>query len=237
MMFGRVGRSAVETRTIHVGAVAELLLVLASAALWADLDALQLAQNGYSTYRVVIAQEAPPQVKAVARDFQQVFRVMTGAPIPLATDEQPMGENEILIGPSKHLDELAMYIDWERLGELRAYVYAKLLWDPHFDVEAGMAEYCQHAYGAAADRMLQYVRETQDCSNYFTHDWSKGGYTPVEGFHELGSSHVRPEALTRWSDLLRAAEADVEDDPQALARVRTQSKWHRRYVEQREKAK
>ena len=42
---------------------------------------------------------------------------MTGAKIPLVTDAEPMGAHEIIIGPSKHLDELAMYIDWKVLGE------------------------------------------------------------------------------------------------------------------------
>lgn len=123
------------------------------------------------------------------------------------------------------------------LGELRAYIYAKLLWNPDYDTDAGMAEYCRHAYGSAADLMHTYVRETQDAANYFTHDWSQGGYTPVDGFHELGSSHVRPDALGRWTGLLTAAEAAVAADPAAQARVRTQLKWHRAYLAQRDKAK
>gem|GEM_PF-5337086 len=122
------------------------------------------------------------------------------------------------------------------LGELRAYIYAKLLWNPDYDVAAGIEEYCRHAYGAAAAPMHEYVCETQDSANYFSHDWKKGGYTPVPGFHELGSSQVRPEALARWTMLLAAAETAAANAPAALARIRTQLKWHHAYLAQCEQA-
>ena len=82
-----------------------------------DSDEQVLASGGRTDYRVVIAKSAGPQVKAVAEDFCRIFQQMTGAKIPLVTDEEPMGKHEIIIGPSKHLDELAMYIDWDALGE------------------------------------------------------------------------------------------------------------------------
>lgn len=82
-----------------------------------DPDELVLAQDGSSDYRVVIAESPDPQVKAVAADFIQIFREMTGAELALVDDAGPMGGHEILIGPSRHLDEVAMYIDWEALGE------------------------------------------------------------------------------------------------------------------------
>ena len=44
------------------------------------------------------------------------------------------------------------------LGELRMYLYAKLLWNPDYDVFAGIAEYCTHAYGAAGEMMHRYLR-------------------------------------------------------------------------------
>ena len=97
---------------------AVVVAVLASPTVYAiDPDALTLAHDGRTTYRIAIAQDASARVKAVAEDFQNIFREMTGAAIPIITDKQPMGPREIVIGPSKHLDELAMYIDWEALGE------------------------------------------------------------------------------------------------------------------------
>ena len=105
------------SRTVHSATMVGMLFILASATFGADPDALLLARNGRTTYRIAIAQDAAPQVKAVALDFQKIFREMTGATIPMVTDKQPMGPREIVIGPSKHLDELAMHIDWEALGE------------------------------------------------------------------------------------------------------------------------
>ena len=93
-----------------------LLLCLALPAL-SDPDRLVLAQNGRSSYRVVIAQEPTPQVEAVARDFVELFGRITGAVIPLATDGTPMTDHEIVIGPGRHLERLALHIDWDALGE------------------------------------------------------------------------------------------------------------------------
>jgi len=104
-------------RRVHLLVVGSLLGTLACNVLAGDPDALTLARDGRTTYRIAIAQDAAPQVEAVARDFQKIFREMTGATITMATDKQPMGPREIVIGPSKHLDELAMYIDWKALGE------------------------------------------------------------------------------------------------------------------------
>jgi len=129
------------------------------------------------------------------------------------------------------------------IGELRAYVYAKLMWNADYDINAGIAEYCTHAYGAAAEPMLQYIRETQDPSNYFGPDWSSGGgYDEVPGFHEIGYgstpvAHVKPEVLARWGKLFDEAEEAVANDEAALARVGVQHRSHKRYMEQRQKTK
>ena len=127
------------------------------------------------------------------------------------------------------------------IGELRAYIYAKLMWNPDYNIHAGIAEYCTHAYGGASEPMLQYIHETQDPSNYLGTDWEAGSYTKVAGLHELGDTktiaHVKPEALARWGKLFDEAEAAVAEDAASLDRVRVQHKRHKRYVEEREKAK
>jgi len=123
------------------------------------------------------------------------------------------------------------------LGELRAYVYAKLMWDPEYDVDAGMAEYCAHAYGAAAGPMLQYIRETQDSGNYGP---KIARFASVPGYHHPGSgvgSHVEADPLSRWLDLLAAAEAKAADDPGSLARVRFQHDCLASYMKSREQDK
>ena len=120
------------------------------------------------------------------------------------------------------------------LGELRSYLYAKLMWNPDYDVSAGIAEYCGHAYGAAGDLMHRYILETQDVANY--------GYDPPEeyartpGFHARGS-YVKDEALPRWDQLLAAAEAKVQEDPASLERVRLQHGIHKQFMERQAKAR
>lgn len=116
------------------------------------------------------------------------------------------------------------------------------MWNTDYDVDAGIAEYCEHAYSAACESMLQYIRETQDPSNYTGPDWEAGGYTKVSGFHEIGYSgspiaHVKKEVLSRWDALLTTAEEAVADDAASLARVRVQHKWNTAYREQRQIAK
>ena len=119
------------------------------------------------------------------------------------------------------------------LGELRGYLYAKLMWNPDFDVTAAIAEYCTHAYGVAGQVMCRYILETQHPANY--------GYEPppqyaaVPGFHARGS-YVREDALGRWDKLLAAAETEVREDPASLARVRLQHDIHRRFTARQQKA-
>ena len=85
-------------------------------ALPSDPDSIQLARDGRSEYRVVIAANAEEPIPAAAQDFVQTFAQITGAELAIVTDAEPMGEHEIIIGPSAHLDNLAVCIDWDRLG-------------------------------------------------------------------------------------------------------------------------
>ena len=79
-------------------------------------DRLELAVSGKSHYQVVIAQDAQEPIPAAAAEFVHFFKEITGVTLPIVTDAEPMSEHEILIGSSKHLDNLAIYIDWESLS-------------------------------------------------------------------------------------------------------------------------
>ena len=120
------------------------------------------------------------------------------------------------------------------LGELRAYIYAKLIWNPDYDIAAGIAEYCRHAYGKAAAPMLQYVLDTQDPASYELEDWSRGAKVP--GGHIIPSDRVKDDVLKRWDQLFEDAAAAVADDQASLERVQVQRKSHTVYVEQRAQA-
>ena len=136
---------------LHVLVVASVVGALACDAFAGDSDALTLARDGRTTYRIAIAQDAAPQVKAVAKDFQGIFREMTGAAVPMITDKQPMGPREIVIGPSRHLDELAMYIDWEELGD-QGYVIRTH--GPHLALFGGPREGTRNAVYTFLDEHL-----------------------------------------------------------------------------------
>ena len=63
-----------------------LPLVLAHPTNAANGDELVLAKDGHSAYRAVVADNASPRVRTVAKDFVKIFRQMTGAAIPLVGD-------------------------------------------------------------------------------------------------------------------------------------------------------
>ena len=75
---------------LHVLVVASVVGALACDAFAGDPDALRLAHGGRTTYRLAVADDASPQVRAVAKDFQRIFREMTGAELLLLTDNEPM---------------------------------------------------------------------------------------------------------------------------------------------------
>lgn len=79
-------------------------------------DLLGLARDGQSDYRVAIAQDAEQPIPAATQEFVHFFEKITGVTLPIVTDDQPMSDREIIIGPSQHLDNLATYIDWDTLG-------------------------------------------------------------------------------------------------------------------------
>jgi hypothetical protein len=54
--------------------------------------------------------------------------------------------------------------NWGTQG-LDYYVLAKLLWDPHRDVDEVIDDYCRAAYGPGANAMKEYYRRAEDLAN------------------------------------------------------------------------
>jgi hypothetical protein len=54
--------------------------------------------------------------------------------------------------------------NWGTQG-LNYYVLAKLLWDPHRDVDPIIDDYCRAAYGPGAEAMEEYYRRAEDLTN------------------------------------------------------------------------
>ena len=120
---------------------------------------------------------------------------------------------------------------WGTQG-LNYYVLAKLLWDPHADVDAMIEDYCRAAYGQGAGAMKDYYRLTEDLTNRI----AAAGNTKQchmeqgAGVRINGIVYVPKSTLTDWwtdAELARlqacvdrAAEAIGSSDAPALERVR-----------------
>ena len=97
-------------------------------------------------------------------------------------------------------------------AELRAWVLAKLMWNPERNARELIAEFLSGYYGAAAPHIQAYVDLMHD-------EVERSGH-----FLTYASSPSAPfltlESLTRAHEALRAAEAAVADQPEVLERVR-----------------
>jgi hypothetical protein len=98
------------------------------------------------------------------------------------------------------------------LAELRTYLMAKTLWDPSYDTDKAIDEFCAAYYGRAAGPIRQYLdlirrlpREKPDVhmTIYVDPDW---GY-------------LTPEVIAEASRLFDQAESAVADDRTRLHRV------------------
>jgi hypothetical protein len=100
-------------------------------------------------------------------------------------------------------------------GELRAYLLAKLMWDPDADVRAVMDDFLFGYYGPAAEYIRHYIDLTHDAleqSGRFL-DIYGHPFQHVDGF-------LSPIFLAAYSELFDQAEAAVKESPEHLARLR-----------------
>lgn len=82
---------------------------------------LVLAEGGQSAYRIVVAGDASPSTRHAAEELQSFLQQMTGAKLPVVTDQETAAPREILVGDNAHLRKLATTIDVPSLG-LEGYV-------------------------------------------------------------------------------------------------------------------
>ncbi len=121
------------------------------------------------------------------------------------------------------------------MAELRAWLTAKLMWDPNQDTTKLIAQFCDGYYGPAGKEMLAYVNTVQDATqaykgnlNYST-AWNDDFFT---SFDFLNNCYKH----------LQEAEVAANDDPEFLGRVQVAKLpityiFLMRWDEMREKAK
>ena len=113
------------------------------------------------------------------------------------------------------------------LLDLQAYLFAKVMWDPDYDVQKGIEEFCRDCYGAAAPQLISYVRMVNDESTYVgvppyvqrTVDEYESAF---RRFHAAGGwmMPMRTDKLREMDNLFDEAERAVADDPGVLERVK-----------------
>lgn len=97
------------------------------------------------------------------------------------------------------------------LAELRAWVIAKLLWNPKADLNKLIKEFCDGYYGPASDEVVAYINVMNQAVQR-SGDWLGLSSPPDAKFLNI-------ETLTEAWTHLQAAEQAVRNDPDLLARV------------------
>lgn len=97
------------------------------------------------------------------------------------------------------------------MAELRAWVLAKLLWDPTRDGQELIDEFIEGYYGLAAPHIKAYLKLTHDAVEV-SDDW-------LGCFSKYTAKFLSFETLSKGWEHLKAAEAAVQNDPELRFRV------------------
>jgi len=120
------------------------------------------------------------------------------------------------------------------MAELRAWVLAKLLWDPSRSGDQLVEEFLEGYYGPAAPYMKKYLATVHDAVDQ-SGDW-------LGCFEKHTAKYLNFETLTKGRIYLLAAEEQVKDDPVLQFRVQVAQlpvmyTFMMRWTEMREAAK
>lgn len=118
-------------------------------------------------------------------------------------------------------------------AELKAWVLAKLLWNPRLDDRALIREFVHGYYGAAAPPLLDYIE--------LIHNEAEAQNTYLTCFSPTTIAFLNMPLLTKADKLLEQAEAAVKDEPALLERVQVarlpvRYVWARRWHEFQDQA-
>jgi hypothetical protein len=109
-------------------------------------------------------------------------------------------------------EESCYYTKGSELQELRNYIIAKTLWDPSYDTDKAIDEFCAAYYGAAAPMVREYINTIQQSAQSLS-DVHVRIYSPPS------VGYLTPEVLAKSAELFDRAERAVRDDPVLLHRV------------------
>ncbi|MBK7107035.1 MAG: DUF4838 domain-containing protein [Ignavibacteriae bacterium] len=116
----------------------------------------------------------------------------------------------------KYLFEQGSGDSWSDFHEMKAYVLAKLLWNPNDNVQNIIDEFLKGYYGDAS----KYLRNYFDLMH--TSLQKSGGNLIIYGYPSSGKeSYLTPELLKKYTVIFNEAEKSVMDNPTFLERVKT----------------
>ncbi len=75
-----------------------------------------LAKDGKSDYAIVLGKDASPSEKHAAAELQRFLKEISGAELPIVTEDQPLPARRILLGESGPLHAAPVRVDFKRLG-------------------------------------------------------------------------------------------------------------------------
>lgn len=115
----------------------------------------------------------------------------------------------------KYLFEQGSGDSWSDFHELKAYVLAKLMWNPDEDINAVKNEYFNGYFGKAAPKVKEYF-DLIDSSLV-----KSGDKLIIYGYPSTGKdSYLKPELLDKYSEIFDESEKVVKDDVKYLKRVK-----------------
>ncbi|MFZ1290078.1 MAG: DUF4838 domain-containing protein [Melioribacteraceae bacterium] len=105
---------------------------------------------------------------------------------------------------------------WSDFHELKAYVLAKLLWNPNDNVNNIIDEFMKGYFGVAAKYLIEYFNLMHSSLE------KSGGNLIIYGYPSNGKdSYLTPELLDKYTILFNQAEKSVVNNPTFLDRVKT----------------
>jgi hypothetical protein len=108
-------------------------------------------------------------------------------------------------------EESCYFTKGSELQELRNYIIAKTLWDPSYDTDKAIREFCDAFYGPASPHIRSYIR--------LIHEETQRDPTKHVMIYTHPRDYVTPAMIARARELFDQAEAAVKDDPTLLHRV------------------
>jgi hypothetical protein len=112
--------------------------------------------------------------------------------------------------------------NWGTQG-LNYYVLAKMLWDPHRDVNEIIDDYCRAAYGPGAEAMKEYYRRAEDLANRIAATGKPNRDLDVrieKARNKLTDPYTDSELAKLRACVVESAAAIGSSDAAALERVR-----------------